>query len=117
MDVKPGYKLTEVGVIPEDWSLRPLGTIGKWFSGSTPSMSTDAYWSGDIPWVSAKDMKVPRLRDSIDHITPKAVKDGARLLPAGAILVVVRGMILAHSFPVARAERSLAFNQDIKADH
>jgi len=60
-------------------------------------------------------MKVPRLHDSIDHITPQAVVDGARLLPAGAILVVIRGMILAHSVPVARAERTLAFNQDIKA--
>jgi len=115
MGLKPGYKQTEVGVIPEDWSLQPLGIIGKWFSGGTPSMSIEEYWSGNIPWVSPKDMKVPRLYDSIDHITPKAVSAGARLLPAGAILVVVRGMILAHSFPVARAERTLAFNQDIKA--
>ena len=29
--------------------------------------------------------------------------------------MVVRGMILAHSFPVARAERPLVFNQDLKA--
>jgi len=26
--VRPGYKLTEVGVIPEDWEVRPLGKIG-----------------------------------------------------------------------------------------
>jgi restriction endonuclease S subunit len=102
-------------LIPADWTLRPLGNIGKWFSGGTPTMSIAEYWSGDIPWVSPKDMKVPRLHDSIDHITPQAVADGARLLPAGAILVVIRGMILAHSVPVARAERTLAFNQDIKA--
>ena len=60
-------------------------------------------------------MKVPRLWDSIDHISPKAVSDGARVLPVGAVLIVIRGMILAHSFPVARAERPLAFNQDMKA--
>jgi type I restriction enzyme, S subunit len=29
MDVKPGYKLTEVGVIPEDWS---VSTVGAEFS-------------------------------------------------------------------------------------
>lgn len=28
MEVKPGYKQTEVGVIPEDWYARPLGDIG-----------------------------------------------------------------------------------------
>ena len=27
MDVKPGYKQTEVGVIPEDWEVRPLKKI------------------------------------------------------------------------------------------
>jgi type I restriction enzyme, S subunit len=115
MELKPGYKQTEVRVIPEDWNLLPLGWIGKWFSGGTPSMSVEAYWLGNIPWVSPKDMKVPRLYDSIDHITTKAVASGARLLPAGTILIVTRGMILAHSVPVARAEVALAFNQDIKA--
>ncbi len=25
MEVKPGYKQTEVGVIPEDWEVRPIG--------------------------------------------------------------------------------------------
>ena len=113
--MKPGYKQTEVGSIPDSWSLRPLGELGKWLSGGTPSMSIDSYWSGDIPWVSPKDMKVSRLHDSIDHITKKALTNGAPLVPAGAILVVIRGMILVHSLPVGRAERSLTFNQDIKA--
>ena len=27
VEVKPGYKLTEVGVIPEDWEVRSLGKI------------------------------------------------------------------------------------------
>jgi len=29
MDVKPGYKQTEVGVIPEDWEVRTLDSLGK----------------------------------------------------------------------------------------
>jgi type I restriction enzyme S subunit len=28
MEVKPGYKQTEVGVIPNDWDVKPLGIIG-----------------------------------------------------------------------------------------
>lgn len=33
MDVKPGYKQTEVGVIPEDWELKELGEITSIFVG------------------------------------------------------------------------------------
>lgn len=78
-------------------------------------MANSDYWGGDIPWVSPKDMKHSRLWDAIDHVTAKALGNGTRLAPAHALLLVVRGMILAHTFPVARAERALAFNQDIKA--
>jgi len=115
MEVMPGYKQTEVGVIPDDWTIETLGELGKWLSGGTPSMSEKTYWDGSIPWVSPKDMKVARLHDASDHVSEKALTNGTRLAPQNALLMVVRGMILAHSFPVARAERALAFNQDIKA--
>jgi len=96
------------------WAPTTLGTVGRWFSGGTPAKSNEDFWVGDIPWVSPKDMKVARIHDSIDHVGPSAIGHGTRLLPADAILVVVRGMILAHSAPVARAERPVTFNQDIK---
>ena len=39
---------------------------------------------------------------SIDHITSLAVEEcGMAVIPKSAVLAVVRGMILAHSFPVA----------------
>ena len=33
MEVKPGYKQTEVGVIPEDWEVKPLGTVAGYTNG------------------------------------------------------------------------------------
>ena len=27
MEVRPGYKQTEIGVIPEEWKVRPLGSV------------------------------------------------------------------------------------------
>ncbi len=33
MELKPGYKQTEVGVIPEDWSVVPLGRLYKFSNG------------------------------------------------------------------------------------
>src|SRR5436305_8150019 len=62
-------------------------------------------------WISAS----ARPLSSCACITTRAVSGGTRLLPAGTVLMVIRGMILAHSFPVARAEKPLAFNQDMKA--
>lgn len=115
MEVEPGYKLTESGVIPDDWDIERLGGVGRWFSGGTPSMANASLWSGEIPWVSAKDMKVSRLDDAQLHISEKAIGNGTRLAPKGAVLVVVRGMILAHTLPVALALRPIAFNQDMKA--
>jgi type I restriction enzyme S subunit len=115
MEVKPGYKQTEVGVIPEDWIIETLGNLGHWFSGGTPSMADESNWRGDIPWISAKDMKVSRIRDSLLHVSEKAIGGGTRLAPTGTILMVVRGMILAHTLPVAVTMLPVAFNQDMKA--
>lgn len=98
-----------------EWETRTLGESGKWLSGGTPSMANVDLWGGHIPWVSPKDMKRSRLWDAVDHVSEKAIGNGTRLAPAHSLLLVVRGMILAHSFPVARAELPLAFNQDIKA--
>jgi restriction endonuclease S subunit len=101
--------------VPKEWTQERLGTLGKWLSGGTPSMRNPDFWGGRIPWVSPKDMKTTRLWGSIDYVTDKALDNGTRLAPAYALLLVVRGMILVHTFPVARAQLPVAFNQDIKA--
>ena len=98
-----------------DWPTIPLGKAGRWLSGGTPSMDTPAYWGGSVPWVSAKDMKRFELWDAEDHITEKGLQKGSHAVEPGAVLIVVRGMILAHTFPVAIAMSRMAFNQDIKA--
>lgn len=39
MEVKPGYKRTEVGVIPEDWEAANVGSIARFTSGSGISVA------------------------------------------------------------------------------
>lgn len=93
-----------------------LGELCEVRSGGTPSKGNFAYWGGDIPWISPKDMKSAVLSEAADYITEEAIENSATsLLPPQTILIVVRSGILAHSLPVARAARPLAFNQDIKA--
>lgn len=84
--------------------------------GGTPSKANAAYWTGPIPWVSPKDMKRWLIDDAEDHISIEALKEtSARRVARRAVLVVVRGMILAHTWPVAVTIVDVAINQDMKA--
>jgi type I restriction enzyme S subunit len=103
-------------LLPAGWSWLRLEDFGLFLGGGTPSKQNPAFWSGKIPWVSPKDMKVQYISDSIDHVTEEAIDNSsAKLIPEGALLMVVRGMILLHSFPVARTMREVTVNQDMKA--
>lgn len=98
------------------WSFVPVGAIGKVIGGGTPSKSMPKYWNGTIPWVSPKDMKSTVIEDTEDHITELGLQESsAKLIPSGAVLIVFRSGILAHSLPVAVSARKLTVNQDLKA--
>ena len=102
--------------VPEDWSLVPLKHLTTSSGGMTPSKDNDAFWAGEIPWVSPKDMKRFVLHDSTDHISQAALDSTSlKLNPVDSVLVVVRGMILAHTFPVAMNAVPVTINQDMKA--
>jgi type I restriction enzyme S subunit len=46
MALKPGYKQTEVGVIPEDWRVFPIGDLVEKFRGGAPFKPSDFTDSG-----------------------------------------------------------------------
>lgn len=91
-----------------------LPDVARILSGNTPSKSTPAFWGGQHPWATAKDLKRRQLTDTEDRLTDAGWREAA-VVPVGATLIVVRGMILAHTFPVARCERPMAINQDLRA--
>jgi type I restriction enzyme S subunit len=102
--------------LPNGWEWVRLGELGGFLGGGTPSKERPEFWNGKIPWVSPKDMKRPYMDDAIDHVTSLGVENSSgKMIHKGALLMVVRGMILAHSFPVALAMRELTINQDMKA--
>ena len=109
------FKKTTIGNIPAGWNVKFLKDVCSLRGGATPSRSFPAYWDGEHPWVSAKDMKFFEIHDSIEHITDKALRDGYQMVSKGAVLIVTRGMILAHTFPVGLTMRPVAINQDLKA--
>jgi len=55
MEVKPGYKQTEIGVIPEDWETKTYGEVFRFLS--TASYSRDALIdNGDIRYIHYGDI-------------------------------------------------------------
>ena len=105
-----------LGEIPAHWEPARLWRLCSATSGATPTKENPAYWNGEIPWVSPKDMKRRVISTSEDLITQQALNEtGIKLVTPEVVLVVVRGMILAHSFPVAVTASPVTINQDMKA--
>lgn len=105
---------------PANWHTdprcEPLEELAIPVSGATPSKRVGAFWEGSVPWVSPKDMKVEFLSDSQDHVSEVALQEtNLKLIEQGSALVVVRGMILARSVPLAINLSPVTINQDMKA--
>lgn len=93
----------------------PLGQVTRWLSGGTPNRSVEAYWSGDIPWISASTLKDSEISVSDQHLTPDAVATGSKMAPVGATLFLVRGSALFNEIRAGLVIAPVCFNQDVKA--
>ncbi|SFW32626.1 restriction endonuclease subunit S [Ruminococcus flavefaciens] len=100
--------------IPENWMWVRLSSLGTFSSGKTPSMAEPAYWDGDIPWVTSKDMKTRIINDSEMHITELGAEN-MQIYPAGTLLLVVRSGILRRMLPLCVLGVNSTINQDLKA--
>lgn len=87
--VKPGYKQTEVGVIPIDWQVKTIGELGYITSGESPSRF--AFDNGNIPY-----FKVDQLNNSTKYqeITPYKIKY-EHPVEKGSIIFPKRGAAIA----------------------
>ncbi|MBN2791449.1 MAG: restriction endonuclease subunit S [Desulfuromonadales bacterium] len=100
--------------LPQGWEWVRLGDIVLSITGGgTPSKNNPAFWGGDIPWASVKDLNVETYLDStIDSITEKAIRSSStNLIPKGSIIVCTR-MGLGK---IAINRVAVAINQDLKA--
>lgn len=100
-----------------DWRrTAPITKYAEIVGGGTPSRKNKEFFTGDIPWITPKDMGKRYIDDSKEHITEDAIENSAtKLVPADkTILMVVKSKILAHTLPVGIATIKCSFNQDIK---
>lgn len=93
MELKPGYKQTEVGVIPADWEVKPLGAIGRVIRGSSPRPKADKrFYGGSVPRLMVEDVTRDRkfVTPSIDFLTVEGAKR-SRPCKRGTLTVVCSG--------------------------
>lgn len=119
--VKPGYKQTEIGVIPEDWAIKYLSDFGKVQGGGTPSTTMADYWGGDIAWCTPSD--ITSTPTKYINATERAITDlglknsAATVMPAGSILLCTRatiGELKINSIPMATNQgfKNIAINNE-----
>ena len=81
MEVRAGYKHTEVGVIPEDWGVRQLGELGSVVRGGSPRPAGDPrYFNGNfIPWLTVGSLtNIPDHQLFVTDTATKLTATGAK---------------------------------------
>jgi type I restriction enzyme S subunit len=68
-----------------------LGQLVTIKGGGTPRKDEIAYWDGDIPWATVKDLTGDELAATQDTISEKGLHNSAaNLIPAESILIATR---------------------------
>ena len=91
-----------------------ISDIGTVVGGGTPSTKNPAYWGGEIPWISPKDLtdyKYTYISHGENYLTEKGMKSGTRLLPKDTVLFSSRAPI----GYVALAANPICTNQGFKS--
>lgn len=87
-------KQTEIGMIPDDWEVKEIGSIGKMFStGATPYRAISEYYKGNIKWVSSGELNYNFIEDTIEHISETGRRNtNLKLHPKGTFLMAITGL-------------------------
>ncbi len=112
MDLKAGYKQTEVGVIPEDWEVKPLGGIASIATGNTPPTRDPSNYGDEFMFVSPVDMGTTKHILRTERMLSKKGFSISRRFPKGSILFVCIGSTIGKC---GIAPATLTSNQQINA--
>lgn len=88
-----------------EWNSPSIEDVFEIRNGYTPSKSVESYWiGGTIPWFRMEDIRASGgfLEDSIQHITPKAVKNNG-LFEKDSIIMATTATIGVHAQLIANS--------------
>jgi type I restriction enzyme M protein len=78
--------------IHPDWPMVELGGVCAIKSGGTPDRSNEAYWDGDIPWVTTTLINYGIIDRANEFITEAGLKNSATwIVPKGTVLMAMYG--------------------------
>lgn len=98
--MKPGYKQTEVGLIPEEWEVKSLGDLGGVVRGGSPRPAGDPrYFNGDfIPWLTVAALtNISEHQLTVSQTVGGLTEEGSKLsrtLPEGTLIIANSGATL-----------------------
>src|SRR5690625_2320600 len=88
--IKPGYKKTHVGIIPEDWKVKRIGSISTTFTGGTPRTGVKEYYeNGTIPFIKSGEIFQESTNQKITDLGLK--ESSAKLIEKGDLLYALYG--------------------------
>jgi type I restriction enzyme S subunit len=112
MELRPGYKQSEVGIIPEEWFTSKVGDI---CGCIVPGRNKPRVFVGDIPWITTPDLEngkpvtTSRLGLCISRSEAKSV--GSKVVPPGSVLMSCAGELGI----VATTKNEIVVNQQLHA--
>ena len=106
------------------WPMVELGDVcDDILSGGTPSTKNEAYWNGDIPWITSADIVNVKTAKPRKYITEEAIRESAtNLIKKGNVIVVTRvglGKLFKNDFDVCISQDSqgLILKDAVNADY
>ncbi|GMM77355.1 restriction endonuclease subunit S [Vibrio alginolyticus] len=89
-----GMKRSELGEIPEDWSVYTINdVVDSLSSGGTPYRGTKKFYKGNNLWITSGELKYGLINDTIEKISNDAIKKAhLKVHPPGTFLIAITGL-------------------------
>ena len=95
----------------EGWKYKKLGEVCNIIGGGTPSKKNTAYYEGNIPWATVRDMNCNVLSKTEFKISEEGFNDSAsHIIKKGEIIIATRVGL----GKVCKLAQDTAINQDLK---
>lgn len=86
------FKQTEIGEVPEEWTVGPLREFAALSSGGTPNRTHTEFWNGGIPWVKTGEINYGVIMETEETISSLGLaSSSAKMLEPGTLLMAMYG--------------------------